>query len=132
AAGNLYVADQSNHTIRKITPDGVVSTLAGTAGMNGSADGTGPDARFSFPAGVAVDRAGNLYVADTGNTTLRKITPDGVVSTLAGAAGMVGGADGTGPDARFASPTGVAVDGDGNVYVADAFNDTLRKVTPDG
>jgi hypothetical protein len=131
-AGNVYVTDQGNCTIRKITPAGVVTTLAGTPGMRGSADGTGADARFNFPTGVAVDGAGNVYVADQESSTLRKITPAGVVTTLAGSAGVTGSADGTGADARFDFPTGVAVDGTGNVYVADQNNDTIRKVTPQG
>jgi sugar lactone lactonase YvrE len=132
SAGNLYVVELGNETLRKITADGVVTTLAGTPGMSGSADGTGPAARFSDPAGMTVDSAGNLYVADTTNDTLRKVTADGVVTTLAGTPDMSGSADDTGPAARFNRPAGVAVDGAGNVYVADAANDTLRKVTADG
>jgi sugar lactone lactonase YvrE len=130
SAGNVYVADVDNFTIRKITPNGVVTTLAGTAGMFGSADGTGAAARFSFTQGVAVDSAGNVYVADGFNATIRKVTPTGVVTTLAGTAGMPGSADGTGAVARFYSPSGVAVDSAGNVYVAD--ESTIRKVTPAG
>jgi glucose/arabinose dehydrogenase len=130
--GNLYVTDRQNHTIRKITPAGVVTTLAGTAGSYGSADGTGADARFYYPYGVAVDGDGNVYVADTINHTIRKITPAGVVTTLAGTAGAVGSTDGTGADARFNEPYGVAVDGDGNVYVTDRYNHTIRKITPAG
>jgi hypothetical protein len=139
SAGNAYVADPFNETLRKITPAGVVTTLAGTPGMSGSADGTGPAARFSGPAGVAVDSTGNVYVADQLNGTLRKVTAAGVVTTLAGTAGTTGSADGAGPAARFNVPSGVAVDGAGNVYVADRRNDTfgttlrtLRKVTAAG
>ena len=132
SAGNVYVADTNNYTIRKITPSGVVSTLAGLAGSPGSADGTGSAARFNDPYGVAVDSAGNVYVADTGNNTIRKITPSGVVSTLAGLAGSIGSADGTGSAARFFQPYGVAVDSAGNVYVADTNNNTIRKITPSG
>ena len=131
-AGNVYVADLANATIRKITPSGVVSTLAGLAGSRGSADGTGCAARFSHPAGVAVDGAGNVYVADRSNDIIRKITPSGVVSTLAGLAGSAGSVDGTGSEARFSDPTGVTVDGAGNVYVADFNNHTIRKITPSG
>jgi streptogramin lyase len=131
-SGNVYVADTSNYTIRKITPAGVVTTLAGTAGAWGSADGTGAAARFNGPYGVAVDGAGNVYVAEIFNQTIRKITPAGVVTTLAGAARSTGSADGTGAAARFNGPYGVAVDGSGNVYVADNFNNTIRKITPAG
>jgi len=132
SADNLYVADEFNHAIRKVTVDGVVTTLAGTAGMSGSADGTGSGARFNVPAGVAVDSADNLYVADEFNHTIRKVTAVGVVTTLAGTAGMSGSVDGTGPAARFNGPIAVAVDSAGNVYVADVFNHTLRKITPTG
>ena len=132
SAGNVYVADSGNNTIRKITPCGVVSTLAGLAGTSGSDDGTGSTARFSFPASVAVDSAGNVYVAESGNSTIRKITPSAVVSTLAGLAGSVGSADGTGSAARFFQPAGVAVDSAGTVYVADSGNYTIRTITPSG
>jgi hypothetical protein len=132
AADNLYVADEYNHTIRKITSAGLVSTLAGLAGASGSNDGTGSSARFNRPAGVAVDSAGNVYVADRFNHTIRKITSTGIVTTLAGLAGTIGSADGTGSAARFFYPSGVAVDGAGNVYVADRQNLTVRKITADG
>jgi sugar lactone lactonase YvrE len=132
SAGNVYVADTFNSTIRKISPSGVVNTLAGLAGNIGSADGTGNAARFYLPAGVAVDSAGNVYVADTSNDTIRKITSPSVVSTFAGLAGSIGSADGTGNAARFYHPAGVAVDSAGNVYVADSNNDTIRKITPSG
>jgi sugar lactone lactonase YvrE len=132
SAGNAYVADTDNHTLRKITPGGVVSTLAGRAGSQGSADGPGSEARFYHPASVAVDSTGTVYVADYGNNTLRKVTPGGEVSTLAGRAGVSGSADGPGVDARFYGPSGLAVDGIGNLYVADAGNHTIRKVTPAG
>jgi hypothetical protein len=138
SSGNLFVADGSpsnaaaNNTIRKITPDGVVSTLAGTAGQTGSNDGAGAEAQFNNPQSVAVDASGNLYVADFGNNTIRKITPDGVVSTFAGTAGQAGSLDGTGAAARFNGPEGVAVGPSGNIYVADTVNETIRKITPDG
>ena len=131
-AGNVYVADTWNHTIRKITPDGAVSTLAGLAGEAGSADGIGSAARFCYPHGMAVDSATNIYVADSDNATIRRITPDGVVSTLAGQAGELGRADGTGSAARFRWPQGVAVDSTGNLYVADDYNNAIRKITPGG
>jgi sugar lactone lactonase YvrE len=132
SAGNVYVADSNNNTIRKITPAGVVSTLAGTAGLTGSTDATGAAARFNFPFGVAADSAGNVYVADSRNNIIRKITPAGVVSTLAGTAGLTGSTDATGAAARFTHPVGVATDSAGNVYVADTNNSTIRKITPAG
>jgi len=119
AADNLYLADQGNHTIRKITPAGVVSTFAGAAGVSGSADGTAAQARFKSPAAVAVDGAGNVFVADTGNATVRKITPTGVVSTVAGKANVPGTSDGTVAVARFNYPAGIAVDAGGNLYLTD-------------
>jgi hypothetical protein len=131
-AGNVFVADSSNNTIREITPEGVVITLAGTAGSSGSADGVRDAARFWHQSGLAVDETGNVFVADSGNSTIRKITPDGLVTTLAGTAFLYGSADGTGSAARFNNPWGVAVDGAGNVFVADWGNDTIRKITPDG
>ncbi len=108
SAGNVDVADTSNYTIRRITSGGVVTTLAGLANNSGSADGTGSAARFANPDGVAVDGAGNVYVADSSNYTLRKITFDGVVTTLAGSVGGIGSADGTGNLAQFGFPYGVA------------------------
>jgi len=132
SAGNVYAADEVNGTIRKITPAGVVSTVAGTARVWGSADGTGAAAQFDSPHSVALDSAGNVYVADTANSTIRKVTSAGVVTTLAGTAGESGTADGAGPAARFHYPRGVAVDGAGNVYVADTDNSSIRKITPAG
>jgi hypothetical protein len=132
AADNLFVADTFNHTIRKITPSGVVSTLAGLAGKSGSANGTGSMARFSSPIGLAVGPGGNIFVADSDNNTIRKITPAGMVTTVAGLAGVTGSADGVGASARFNGPRGVAVDNSGNIFVADTFNDTIRKITPAG
>lgn len=132
SAGNVFVADTFNHTIRKITSAGVVTTLAGSAGNDGSSDGTGSAARFNFPTSVAVDTAGNVFVADTNNQTIRKVTSAGVVTTLAGTAGSSGSDDGTGSAARFNSPQGVSVNSAGNVFVADRINHTIRRVTSAG
>ncbi|MFI5356031.1 MAG: immunoglobulin domain-containing protein [Opitutales bacterium] len=132
SAGNAYVADSSNHIIRKIAPGGVVTTFAGTAGQAGSVDGTGSAARFNFPVDVAVDSGGNVYVSDNANNNIRKITPAGVVSTLAGMAGQMGSADGTGAAARFNGPWGLTVDGSGNVFVADSTNNTIREISATG
>ncbi len=132
ASGNVYVADAGNDTIRKVTPAGVVTTLAGAPGKAGSADGTGAAAAFNYPEGVSLDGAGNIYVADTGNQTIRKITPAGLVTTLAGSAGKAGYVDATGSAAQFNQPSGIATDASGNLYVADFNNGTVRKVTPGG
>ncbi|GHV72835.1 hypothetical protein AGMMS49940_01370 [Spirochaetia bacterium] len=129
-AGNVYVADSYNHRIRKISPSGAVTTLAGGVSY-GYADGTGTEARFYYPEGVAVDNAGNVYVADTSNQRIRKISPSGAVTTLAGGV-PYGYADGTGTEARFYYPKGVAVDNAGNVYVADSYNHRIRKISPSG
>ena len=128
ASGNLYVADLGNHRVRKILPDGTVSTLAGSTA--GYADGIGEHAKFNHTNGVAVDNAGNVYVTDQGNKKVRKITPEGLVSTLAGS--VAGFADGPGISAQFNLLRGIAVDGSGNVYVADDTNDKIRKIKPDG
>jgi sugar lactone lactonase YvrE len=129
-AGNLYVVELGNSTLRKISPSGDVSTLAGTASKPGSLDGTGPAAEFSGPEGVALDPFGNIFVADTGNQTIRLVTPGGAVVTVAGQPGIMGSADGIGGAAQFNNPVSVAVDASGNVYVADSGNDTIRKITP--
>lgn len=131
-AGNVYVADGQDNTIRKITPAGVVTTLAGVPGGYGFADGTGASARFGFPVSVAADKAGNLFVADQGTHVIRKVTPTGVVTTIAGSPGQYGFVDGPGAQARFHQPDGVAVDDAGNVYVSDGFNDAIRKISPGG
>jgi sugar lactone lactonase YvrE len=130
SAGNLYVADSGNHTIRQVTSDGVVTTLAGSAGQSGSTDGTGGAALFNFPRGVAIDSAGNLYVADSGDNTIRLVTSNGMVTTIGGAAGLIGGADGVGSSANFAGPSGITVDKCGHLYVADPGNNRISKGTP--
>lgn len=132
AAQNLYVVDSSNHIIRKITLDGVVSTFAGTSGVAGSNDGMGPSAQFRFPESISIDTAGSFYVADRGNHTIRKISPVGLVSTLAGATGSSGAVNGPGGTARFNSPSGVLAYGDGTLIVSDTGNNSLRLVTPAG
>ena len=126
SSGNMYVTEAGNNRIRKITSSGVVTTLAGTS-VAGYADGTGTAARFSAPKGIAVDSEGNIYVADTGNNRIRKITPSGVVSTFAGTA-TAGYGDGTGTAARFSAPHGIAADSEGNMYVADTGNNRIRKI----
>jgi len=125
---NLYVADTYNYTIRKIViATGAVTTLAGTAGVYGSTDGTGSAARFYYPFGITTDGT-NLYVADTYNDTIRQIViATGAVTTLAGTAGSTGSTDGTGTAARFNTPKGITTDGT-NLYVADTFNDTIRQI----
>jgi serine/threonine protein kinase, bacterial len=130
ASGNVYVADQRNHKIRKVTAAGEVTTLAGS-GSTGSTDGTGAAASFHYPAGVAVDAGGNVYVADTYSNKIRKVTPAGDVTTLAGS-GSSGSTDDTGTAASFNAPFSVAVDAGGNVYVADLYNQKIRKVTAAG
>ncbi|RXE85870.1 Ig-like domain-containing protein [Pseudoalteromonas sp. A757] len=127
---NVYVADYSNHVIRKITPEGVVTTLAGS-GTAGSDEGTGSAASFNFPKAVTVDASGNVYVADSSNNKIRKITPAGVVTTFAGS-GSPGSTDGTGTAATFAAPTGITIDSNGNLYVVETNPHIVRKITPAG
>lgn len=132
SAGNLIVVDAGANVIRRITPTGVVTLLAGTVNGAGSLDGTGAAASFNSPGALAADAAGNLVVADTGNSTIRRVSAQGAVTTLAGSASARGSQDGTGAAARFNQPGGVAVDGAGNVYVADTVNSTIRRVAADG
>ncbi len=132
ASGALFFTDSANQVIRKLAPDGLVTTFAGRTGSPGFSDGIGSSARFSNPSGLCFDDTGNLLVADTGNHIIRKISPQGRVSTLAGAAMMPGAVDGIGVVARFNSPSDVAVDKFGNVYVADSANHAIRKINKDG
>jgi sugar lactone lactonase YvrE len=132
SAGNLYVADSGNGTVRRIASDGTVSTFAGNPANRGSADGTGSAASFSAPAGLALDSSGNLYVTDSQAHVLRRITPTGVVTTLAGTARSTGDADGTGAAARFNSPTGLTITSTGTLFVADSGNHLIRRVTLGG
>ena len=130
--GSVLVADSCNHTIRCISAAGLVSTLAGAAGQVGSTDGQGAAARFSSPNGIALGPDGRLYVADTDNHTIRCISAAGVVSTLAGAAGQEGSADGLGAAARFSRPFDIALGPDGSLFVADMGNDTIRCISAEG
>lgn len=130
--GNLYIADNQNHVIRKLSTNGIVSTIAGQAGRPGSADGTGTNAFFNNPSGIAIGTNGLLYVTDTGNNTIRCIATNGVVTTLAGLAGQTGATNASGTLARFNSPLGIAIDPAGMIFVADSGNHLIRKVTPSG
>ena len=124
------MSDTGNHRIRKITSAGVVSTLAGSSQGQGSADGTGTSAQFYFPFGITLDSAQNVYVADSYNNKIRKITPAGVVSTFAGSIGGVGGyVDGIGTAAKFDGPSGITIDSAGNLYVTDNNSNKIRKIT---
>jgi len=131
-ADNVYVTDKVNNTIRKITPTGLVTTFAGTAGTHGHADGTGGNASFLSPIGIATDSTGNIYVADSGNNIIRKITPTGVVTTIAGLAGESGEIDASGASARFTAPYAIATGGAGELFVVEMSSHTLRKITPGG
>lgn len=137
-ASNVYVADMDHYVIDKISPQGtnwVVTTIAGQSGVYGTNDGTGTNALFLLPAGVALDKATNLYVADQGNMTIRKMTPSGsnwTVSTIAGQPGAPGTNNGTGSAAQFHNPLALAVDSATNIFVADEFNNSIREVSPAG
>ena len=131
---NVYVADPYNDTIRKVTPSGLVTTLAGLAQTFGTNDGLGTNARFSYPFGIAVDPSGNVYVADTLNSTIRKITTNGAVTTFAGVSGLAAYQDGYVTNggtnmATFAYPYGIAVNNSNTIYVADTYANLIRKIT---
>ena len=130
--GNLFVADADNHVIRKLDPAGRVSTVAGAAGHPGFLDGIQGEARFNHPVALAVDRAGNLYIADELNSAIRKLSADGTVTTLAGHPGDPGHADGPDQVARFGRPSGVAVNRAGEVFVVDSWTSVLRRISPAG
>lgn len=132
ASGNTYVSDMDDHTIWKVSPTNQKTLLAGTSGLQGSADGKGASARFDTPGGLALEASGNLLVADTGNHTIRRIAPDGTVTTVAGAAGQPGSTDGVGTLARFNGPAALVVAGSGSVYVSDSQNHTIRLLASDG
>ncbi|SEO87807.1 NHL repeat-containing protein [Mucilaginibacter gossypiicola] len=131
ASGNIYIADYGNNNIRKISADGVVSTFAGS-GDAGYADGTGTKATFNSPRALAIDGSGNIFVADLGNNLIRKITPAGVVTTFAGSRGASYLDNATATSATFNKPNGIAIDASNNIYVAEALNHTIRKITPEG
>ena len=131
AQGNLLVADCFNHCIRRVSPEGMVTTVAGVCGDKADyLDGPASQARFFWPTHAIADTAGSIYVADSWNNRIRVITPDGMVSTFAG--GDVGYRDGPGHLARFGRPNGLVLDGEGNILVADLDNNCIRKIDPDG
>jgi len=135
--GNLYVADTGNYVIRKVTPDGVITTLAGSLGMSGSSDGTGTSATFGNLGGLGIDASGNLYAGDLEYENIRKITPDGVVTTFAGPVGGTGGTGGSGSSGSSGAvtityPSGIAVDSNGNLFVADSGNGAIEEVSSTG
>ena len=126
--GHIFVADSGNHTVRRISSDGVVATLAGVAGQKGSADGVGAEARFNRPVGIAVGATGHVYVTDCNNHTIRCISASGNVVTLAGVAGQMGFADGLGPAVRFFNPAGIAINAAGAIYCVTFNSNTVRRI----
>jgi sugar lactone lactonase YvrE len=131
SVGNLYVTDAGNHNLRRITPAGVITTIAGS-GTFASRDGNGLLASFKTPAGIVIDSNGNIFIGDAEAHVIRKISLQGDVTTFAGTTDVKGSADGTGTQASFNDPAGLAIDADNNLYVADALNNKIRKITPAG
>jgi sugar lactone lactonase YvrE len=129
--GTIYVADFGTHIIRKVTPEGVVTTLAGISGTSGATDGTGAGALFNGPSGLAIGPDGNIYVTEFSGHRIRKVTPDGVVTTLAGN-GIAAFANGTGTEARFNNPADIDFDASGKMYIADYSNHRIRILNPQG
>lgn len=132
ATGDIYLADTGNHTIRKISPAGMVSTLAGKGGISGNLDGSGDQARFNRPGGLVLDDDGSIFVADTGNHTIRKISRAGMVTTLAGESGVSGHSDGMGRAAHFSSPVSIALAPNRELFVADSANHVIRRISAAG
>jgi sugar lactone lactonase YvrE len=131
-SGDLYVADSENYVVRKVSPAGVVSTVAGQAGVYGHLDDVGTNALFRYIGGLAIDTNGNVYVADSDNSLIRKISPAGLVTTWVGQPGKQGYRDGQGTNAWFVSPSGLAIDRQGNIYVTETGNRCVRKISPEG
>jgi sugar lactone lactonase YvrE len=130
ASGNIYIADTSNHRVRRVDPQGVITTVAGTGTTGFAGDGgLGAAAKLYSPAGVAVEASGNIYIADTDNHRVRRVDPQGVITTVAGT-GTAGyfGDMGPGSATTLNKPKGVAVDSSGNVYIADTDNHRVRQV----
>jgi DNA-binding beta-propeller fold protein YncE len=130
--GSIYVADSGNHTIRRIAIDGTVTTIAGVAGVAGSNDGPAREAHLNTPSGIDVNDSGEVFIADTGNNSIRMISTDGMLLTIAGVAGLGGLADGDAAHARFSGPVGLRVAPDGTIIVADTSNHAIRRLFVSG
>lgn len=130
--GNIYVSDTHNNLVRKINPSGDVTTIAGRRTTTFDNDSARDSLKLDNPAGIAVDKIGNLYIADWGNDVIRRISPEGKVNTIAGKLGNPGSENGTGDSASFYLPWGIALDARGNIYVSDSYNNTIRKISPRG
>lgn len=130
--GAIWISDKDNHVIRRMTPDGTVTTIAGQPGVAGSADAQGSAARFAYPRGLVIDNSGVAYVADTQNQVIRRVSADGIAITFAGKMLAQGSSDGIAGDARFRGPSDVALDSSGNLVVTDTGNHRIRKIAPDG